>query len=57
MNQIVPFDEGEFMGKTDWKLDVIFKLDRRNERVRIYELKSARFKFLEESGGKLQLET
>ena len=45
------------MGKTDWKLDVIFKLDRRNERVRIYELKSARFKFLEESGGKLQLET
>ncbi|MCK4495478.1 MAG: hypothetical protein KAU91_03960, partial [Candidatus Aminicenantes bacterium] len=30
---------------TNWKLDVVFKLDRGNERVKIYELKSVKFSF------------
>ena len=29
----------------NWRLDVIFKLDRGNERVKIYELKSAKFTY------------
>ena len=35
----------QYKGVTNWKLDVVFKLDRANERVRIYELKSAKFNF------------
>ena len=49
-------DEGEFKSKTDWKMDVVFKLNRGNERVKIYELKSARFRLLEEVEGELELE-
>lgn len=37
--------KSKYQGITDWKLDVVFKLDRGNERVRIYELKSAKFSF------------
>jgi len=37
--------KSKYQAITNWKLDVVFKLDRGNERVRIYELKSARFNF------------
>ena len=37
--------KSKYQGLTNWKVDVVFKLDRGNERVRIYELKSAKFKF------------
>ncbi len=40
--------KSKYLGTTIWKLDVVFKLDRANERVRIYELKSARFDFLDQ---------
>jgi hypothetical protein len=49
-------DEGEFKGKTNWKMDVVFKLNRGNERVKIYEIKSARFSLTEEVEGELELE-
>jgi hypothetical protein len=49
-------DEGEFEGKTNWKMDVVFKLNRGNERVKVYELKSARFGLTEEVEGELELE-
>lgn len=49
-------DEGEFEGKTNWKMDVVFKFSRGNDRVRIYDLKSVRFEFLEKVEGKLELE-
>lgn len=43
---------------TNWKLDVVFKLDRGNERVKIYELKSAEFSFSDTSESELmKLET
>lgn len=37
--------KSQYQGITNWKLDVVFKLDRGNERIRIYELKSAKFNF------------
>ncbi len=46
---------GKFREKTDWTLDVVFKLDRGNERVKIYELESVRFKFLREGEGEVQM--
>ncbi len=49
-------DEGEFKANTNWKMDVVFKLNRGNERVKIYEIKSARFSFSEEVEGELELE-
>ena len=56
--------KSEYQATTSWKLDVVFKLDRANERVKIYELKSARFDFsdrmesdavMQKPGRKLQL--
>jgi len=49
-------DKGEFKGKTNWKMDVVFKLDRGNKRVKIYGFKSARFRFFDEVKGELELE-
>ena len=46
---------GKFHGKTYWKLDVVFKLDRGNERVKIYELKSAGLAFSEESESEIRM--
>jgi hypothetical protein len=46
---------GKFQGKTDWTMDVVFKLNRGNERVKIYELESVRFKFLEEGEGEVKM--
>ncbi|UCE40544.1 MAG: hypothetical protein JSV17_13965 [Candidatus Aminicenantes bacterium] len=40
--------KSKYQGTTNWKLDVVFKLDRGNERVKIYELESARFDFLDQ---------
>jgi hypothetical protein len=40
--------ESKYQTATNWKLDVVFKIDRGNERVKIYELESARFDFLDE---------
>ena len=40
--------KSSYQGATDWKLDVVFELDRGNDRVRIYKLKSAKFDFLDE---------
>ena len=37
-----------YQAMNNWRLDVVFKLDRGNERVKIYELKSARFDFVSE---------
>jgi hypothetical protein len=45
-----------YQGMTNWKLDVVFELDRGNDRVSIYTLKSARFDFLDELEGNLVLE-
>jgi hypothetical protein len=56
--------KSKYQGTTNWKLDVVFKLDRGNERVKIYKLESARFDFLDQleaeilmksEAGKLQL--
>jgi len=47
---------GKFQGKTNWKLDVVFKLDRGNERTKIYELKSAKFVFSEEGEGEIKMQ-
>lgn len=41
--------KSKYQGIINWKLGVVFKMDRGNERVKIYELKSARFDFLDES--------
>ena len=49
-------DDGEFKGKTSWSMDVVFKLNRGNDRVKIYDLKSARFWFSDEVEGELELE-
>lgn len=46
---------GKFQGKTDWTMDVDFKLNRGNERVKIYELESVRFKLLEEGEGEVKM--
>jgi hypothetical protein len=40
--------KSKYQGVTNWKLDVVFKLDRGNERVKIYELKSAEFDFMDQ---------
>jgi len=40
--------ESKYQTATNWKLDVVLKIDRGNERVKIYELESARFDFLDE---------
>jgi hypothetical protein len=40
--------KSKYQTVTNWKLDVEFKLDRGNERVKVYELESARFDFLDE---------
>jgi hypothetical protein len=40
--------ESKYQTITNWKLDVEFKLDRGNERIKVYELKAARFDFLDE---------
>jgi len=40
--------KSRYQGTTNWKLEVVFKLDRGNERIKIYELKSARFDFSDE---------
>ena len=37
--------KSKYQAITNWKMDVVFKLDRGNERVQIYEIKSAKFKF------------
>ena len=37
--------KSKYKGITNWELDVVFKLDRGNERVKIYELKSAKFSY------------
>ena len=37
--------KSKYQGITNWKLDVVFKLDRGNERVKIYEIKSAKFSY------------
>ena len=37
--------KSKYRGITNWELDVVFKLDRGNERVKIYELKSAKFSY------------
>jgi len=37
--------KSKYQGITNWELDVVFKQDRGNERVRIYELKSAKFSY------------
>lgn len=47
---------GKFQGKSNWKLDVVFKLDRGNERAKIYELKSARFVFSEEGESEIKMQ-
>lgn len=48
--------KSSYKGKTYWKLGVGFKLDRGNERVKIYKLKEARFSFSDELEGDLVLE-
>ena len=40
--------KSKYQSITNWKLDVEFKLDRGNERIKVYDLKSARFSFLSE---------
>lgn len=40
--------KSRYQGTTNWKLDVVFEMDRANERVKIYELKSARFDFVDQ---------
>jgi hypothetical protein len=40
--------EGESQALLYWKMDVVFKPDRGNDRVKIYKLKSAGFTFLDE---------
>ncbi len=47
---------GKFQAKTNWTMDVVFKLNRGNERVKIYELESARLKFLEEDEGEVKMQ-
>ncbi len=37
--------KSKYQGIINWELDVVFKQDRGNERVRIYELKSAKFSY------------
>jgi hypothetical protein len=48
--------KSKYLGTTIWNLDVVFKLDRANERVKIYELKSARFDFRDQLESKVVLE-
>jgi hypothetical protein len=48
--------KSSYQGATDWKLDVVFELDRGNDRVRIYKLKSAKFDFLDELDGDFVLQ-
>ena len=48
--------DGQYEALTEWKMDVVFKLDRANDRMRIYELKSARFSFSDTLEGKMKLE-
>jgi hypothetical protein len=48
--------KSSYKGITNWKLDVVFELDRGNDRVSIYTLKSARFDFLDELEGDVVLE-
>jgi hypothetical protein len=38
----------KYQAFASWKLDVVFKFERGNERVMIYELKSAKFRYLDE---------
>jgi hypothetical protein len=40
--------KSKYQSVTNWKLDVEFKLDRGNDRVKVYKLESARFDFLDE---------
>jgi hypothetical protein len=47
--------KSSYRGATNWKLDVVFEIDRGNERVRIYRLKSARFDFLDQLDGDVVL--
>ena len=47
---------GEAQSEVTWELDVVFKLDRKNDRVKIYELKSAKFSFLDTTEGETKLE-
>ena len=49
--------EGEAQSEVTWKLDVVFKLDRGNDRAKIYELKSANFSFLDTTEGETRWET
>lgn len=49
--------KGEAERQLSWNLDVVFKLDRGNERVRIYELKSAKFSYSDTTEGEFKLET
>lgn len=48
--------KSKYQAVTDWRLDVVFQLDRGNERIRVYELKSALFNFTDTMDGEVSLE-
>jgi len=40
--------KSKYLAITNWEMDVVFEMDRGNERIRIYKLKSARFNFTDQ---------
>ena len=48
--------EGEFRASENWRLHVVFRKDRGNERIKVYKIQSARIEYEAETGGKSTLE-
>ena len=48
---------GKYKGTENWEIDGIFKLNRGNERVKIYKLNSAKIKFQEEVESEIHMQS